>query len=184
MNRTGLFIALGLFGRARACCSGSFPNSTSISPGCSSIPRPSRFPLKFDPWASFFRDAAMWIAWGIALRLHRRAAWSSWCGPTSRCWCPAAPMAFLLITMLLAAGILTNLTFKSHWGRPRPIVVTEFSGTHTFRAVVGPARLLPDELLVLLRRRRHRVLDLCARRPDAAAMAAVWPMRPPPCSAS
>ena len=41
-------------------------------------------------------------------------------------------VAFLLITMLLSAGILTNLTFKSYWGRPRPVMVTEFNGPWKF----------------------------------------------------
>jgi len=39
---------------------------------------------------------------------------------------------FLLVTLTLAAGILTNLTFKSYWGRPRPVVVTQFSGDLPF----------------------------------------------------
>jgi len=41
-------------------------------------------------------------------------------------------MAFLLITMILSAGILTNLTFKTYWGRPRPVVVTQFNGDQQF----------------------------------------------------
>ena len=40
------------------------------------------------------------------------------------------------------------------------------------RAVVGPARQLRPQLLVLLRRRRHRVLDLRAGGADAAGLAA------------
>ena len=39
---------------------------------------------------------------------------------------------FLLVTMLLSAGVLTNLTFKSYWGRPRPVVVTQFGGDQEF----------------------------------------------------
>jgi membrane-associated phospholipid phosphatase len=39
---------------------------------------------------------------------------------------------FLLVTLTLAAGILTNLTFKSYWGRPRPVMVTEFNGPWHF----------------------------------------------------
>ena len=40
------------------------------------------------------------------------------------------------------------------------------------RAVVGPARGVRAQLLVLLRRGRHRVLGLCARGADAAGVAA------------
>ena len=79
---------------------------------------------------------------------------------------------FLLVTILLSAGILTNLTFKSYWGRPRPVVVTRIQRALAVRAVVGSARQLRAQLLVLLRRGRHRVLDLCARGADAAGLAA------------
>src|SRR4029077_15573553 len=41
-------------------------------------------------------------------------------------------IVFLLLTLILSAGVLTNLTFKSYWGRPRPVVVTQFNGDQTF----------------------------------------------------
>jgi lipid A 4'-phosphatase len=41
-------------------------------------------------------------------------------------------IVFLLLTLILCAGVLTNLTFKSYWGRPRPVVVTQFHGDQTF----------------------------------------------------
>jgi membrane-associated phospholipid phosphatase len=41
-------------------------------------------------------------------------------------------IVFLLVTIILSAGILTNLTFKSYWGRPRPVVVTQFAGDQQF----------------------------------------------------
>ena len=44
----------------------------------------------------------------------------------------SAPIVFLLVTLILAAGILTNLNFKSYWGRPRPVVVTQFNGADQF----------------------------------------------------
>ena len=36
------------------------------------------------------------------------------------------------MTLVLSAGVLTNLTFKSYWGRPRPVVVTQFNGPQQF----------------------------------------------------
>src|SRR5205085_1008438 len=39
---------------------------------------------------------------------------------------------FLLVTLALSAGLLTNLTFKSYWGRPRPVLVTQFDGDLPF----------------------------------------------------
>jgi len=34
--------------------------------------------------------------------------------------------------LFLSAGVFTNLTFKSYWGRPRPVVVTQFNGAQDF----------------------------------------------------
>jgi lipid A 4'-phosphatase len=39
---------------------------------------------------------------------------------------------FLAVTLALGPGIVTNLIFKDHWGRPRPIDVTEFGGSDRF----------------------------------------------------
>jgi len=39
---------------------------------------------------------------------------------------------FLIATMLLGPGLLTNVLLKDHWGRPRPIDVTQFGGDQHF----------------------------------------------------
>jgi lipid A 4'-phosphatase len=39
---------------------------------------------------------------------------------------------FLAVTLALGPGVVTNLIFKDHWGRPRPIDVTEFGGSDRF----------------------------------------------------
>ena len=124
--------------------------------------------------------ARWWIAWGLALpaivalivKLVR---------PDRPLLMSGRAVVFLLLTLILSAGVLTNLTFKSYWGRPRPVVVTQFNGDKDLYAVVGSARPLRTQLLVLLRRRRDRVLDLCARslappawRPLAYAAATVF----------
>src|SRR4029453_4517896 len=36
-------------------------------------------------------------------------------------------------TLALAPGLVANMVFKEHWGRPRPIDVTEFGGDEHFR---------------------------------------------------
>ena len=94
-------------------------------------PATKSFPLKFNGLAAFARDGAMWIAWGIALpaiialvvKLVR---------PDRPLMISGRAIVFLLVTLTLAAGILTNLTFKSYWGRPRPVVVTQFNGPDQF----------------------------------------------------
>ena len=135
------------------------------------MPRARSFPLKQNGLAAFARDAAMWIAWALALpalvaivvKLVR---------PDRPMLIPGRAAVFLLVTILLSAVVLTNLTFKSYWGRPRPVVVTEFNGPWQFVPWWDPRGELRAQLLVLLRRGRHRVLDLCARGADAAGVAA------------
>ena len=104
----------------------------------------------------------MWVAWGIALPAIV-ALMVKLARPDRPLLISGRAIVFLLVTLILSAGVLTNLTFKSYWGRPRPVVVTQFNGDLAVRAVVGSARRLRPQLFVLLRRRRHRVLDLCAR---------------------
>jgi len=130
MNRTGLLIALGL-ALIIGLLFGIFPELDLKLAALFYDPATKTFPLKSDGLAAFARDAAMWVAWALAL-----PALVAIVGKLLR---PDRPMlirgrtaVFLLLTILLSAVILTNLTFKSHWGRPRPVVVTEFNGPWKF----------------------------------------------------
>ena len=130
MNRTGLFIALGL-ALVVGLLFGIYPELDLKLAALFYDPATKTFPLKSDPIASFARDISMWIAWAFALpaivafvvKLVR---------PDRPMLIPGRAAAFLLVTIILSAGILTNLTFKSYWGRPRPIVVSEFNGPQEF----------------------------------------------------
>lgn len=42
------------------------------------------------------------------------------------------PAAYLLLVIALGPGLLVNLVFKDHWGRPRPAHITEFGGQHAY----------------------------------------------------
>jgi lipid A 4'-phosphatase len=130
MNRTGLLIALALalavglvFGldpELDLKVAALFYDSTSKS-----------FPLKLNTIAMIARDGAMWVAWALAmpaivavvLKLAR---------PDRPLLMSGRAVVFLLLTLVLSAGVLTNLTFKSYWGRPRPVVVTQFNGPDQF----------------------------------------------------
>ena len=48
--------------------------------------------------------------------------------------------AFLLLTVVIGPGLVMNLLFKDHWGRPRPRDVTEFAGTCTYVPPLVPSR--------------------------------------------
>jgi lipid A 4'-phosphatase len=130
MNRTGLFIALAL-ALVIGLLFGIFPELDLKLAALFYDPATKSFPLKSDAVAAFTRDGAMWVAWALALpalvaivvKLVR---------PDRPMLIPGRAAVFLLVTILLSAGVLTNLTFKSYWGRPRPVMVTEFNGPWQF----------------------------------------------------
>jgi membrane-associated PAP2 superfamily phosphatase len=136
MNRTGLFIALSL-ALVIGLVFGIFPE-LDLKLASLFYDAPTRsFPLKLDWVAAYARDGAMWIAWGIAtpaiaaviIKLIR---------PDWPLLMSGRAIVFLLLTLTLSAGVLTNLTFKSYWGRPRPVLVTEFGGDLPFVAWWDP----------------------------------------------
>jgi lipid A 4'-phosphatase len=130
MNRTGLFIALSL-ALVIGLLFGVYPE-LDLKLAALFYDAPTRsFPLKLNWLAGIARDAAMWIAWGLAVpaiaslivKLVR---------PDRPLMMSGRAIVFLLMTLLLSAGVLTNLTFKSYWGRPRPVLVSEFNGDLPF----------------------------------------------------
>jgi lipid A 4'-phosphatase len=130
MNRTGLFIALSL-ALVVGLLFGVFPELDLKLAALFYDPQTRNFPLKSNATAAFARDLAMWIAWGLAapaivalvIKLLR---------PDRPLIMSGRAVVFLLLTVILSAGVLTNLTFKSYWGRPRPVLVTEFAGDLPF----------------------------------------------------
>jgi lipid A 4'-phosphatase len=130
MNRTGLFIALSL-ALVIGLLFGIYPELDLKLAALFYDAAVKSFPLKLNALAALARDGAMWIAWGLALpaivalvvKLVR---------PDRPLLMSGRAIVFLLVTLTLAAGILTNLTFKSYWGRPRPVVVTQFNGPDQF----------------------------------------------------
>lgn len=131
MNRTGLFIALalsvvvgllfGLYPELDLKIAAFFYDATTKT-----------FPLKSVTWAMIARDGAMWIAWGLVMpalvslivKLIR---------PVKPLMISGRAMVFLIVTMLLTGIVISNMMFKSYWGRPRPVVVTEFNGPLEFK---------------------------------------------------
>jgi lipid A 4'-phosphatase len=130
MNRTGLFIALGL-ALVTGVVFGIYPELDLRLAALFYDPATKTFPLKLNTLAAVARDGAMWIAWGIALPAIG-ALVLKLARPDRPLLISGRAITFLLVTLLLAAGILTNLTFTSHWGRPRPVVVTQFAGDQQF----------------------------------------------------
>jgi lipid A 4'-phosphatase len=130
MNRTGFFIALGL-ALVVGLLFGIYPELDLKLAALFYDATTKSFSLKLNPLAAIARDGAMWIAWGFAA--------PAIVAPIVKLVRPDRPLlisgraiVFLLITLALSAGILTNLTFKSYWGRPRPVVVAQFNGPEQF----------------------------------------------------
>jgi membrane-associated PAP2 superfamily phosphatase len=130
MNRTGLFIALAL-ALVVGVVFGLYPELDLKLAALFYDPASRTFPLKQNELAQVARDGAMWLAWAIALpsivalvvKLVR---------PDRPLLISGRTAIFLVLTLLLSAGVLTNLTFKTYWGRPRPVLVTEFGGDLSF----------------------------------------------------
>ncbi len=130
MNRTGLFIALGL-ALVIGLLFGIHPELDLKLAALFYDPAIKFFPLKLNAIAAVARDVAMWIAWGLALPAIVAVA-VKLARPDRPLLISGRAIVFLLVTLTLSAGVLTNLTFKSYWGRPRPVVVTQFNGDLPF----------------------------------------------------
>jgi lipid A 4'-phosphatase len=130
MNRTGLLIALGL-ALAVGLLFGIYPELDLKLAALFYDTTSKSFPLKHDTLAAIVRDGAMYIAWALALPAMI-APFIKLLRPDKPLLIPGRAIIFLVVTLFLSAGVLTNLTFKSYWGRPRPVVVTQFNGAQDF----------------------------------------------------
>ena len=130
MNRTGLFIALSLV-LVIGLLFGIYPELDLKLAALFYDAAAKSFPLKLNALAAIARDGAMWIAWGLALPAMV-ALVIKLVRPDRPLLISGRAIVFLLVTLILSAGVLTNLTFKSYWGRPRPVVVTQFNGSDQF----------------------------------------------------
>src|SRR5262245_23927727 len=52
--------------------------------------------------------------------------------PRARMWIPGRTAVLMIVTLVLAPGLVTNVILKDHWGRPRPIDLTVFDGDDQF----------------------------------------------------
>jgi lipid A 4'-phosphatase len=130
MNRTGLFIALAL-AFVVGLLFGIDPELDLKLAAFFYDPATKAFPLKLNAMAEIARDGAMLIAWAIALPAILALVFKL-VRPDRPLMISGRVVVFLLVTLVLSAGVLTNLTFKTYWGRPRPVTVTQFNGPEQF----------------------------------------------------
>ena len=130
MNRTGLLIALAL-ALVVGLLFGIYPELDLKLAALFYDAATRSFPLKLNTLAAIARDGAMWVAWGLALpaivALVIKLVW-----PDKPLLISGRAIISLLLTLILPAGVLPNLTFKTYWGRPRPVAVTQFNGPEQF----------------------------------------------------
>ncbi|QQO34536.1 phosphatase PAP2 family protein [Bradyrhizobium diazoefficiens] len=136
MNRTGLFIALALW-LVIGVVFGLYPELDLKLAALFFDPETKTFPLKLNGWAGIARDAAMWVSWAFVLPALV-ALVVKMIRPDRPLMVSGRAIVFLLVTIILSAVLLANLTFKTYWGRPRPVVVTEFAGDQQFVAWWDP----------------------------------------------
>lgn len=101
------------------------------------------FPARVAPFPEWIRrdmpaflfmvPAAVAVLW-LAGEVRRR--------PVLRVTRPLA--LYVLLSLALGPGLVVNVVFKDHWGRPRPSTIQEFGGPNTYVPPMIPSRQCDD----------------------------------------
>jgi lipid A 4'-phosphatase len=139
MNRTGLIIALaiavvgglvfGLYPALDLTIARHFHDYVDASHNA--------FAWRIYPPLMNARNAGLWV--GTVLVAPAVAALVvKLIAPRRKMFMPGRAAIFLVATLALAPGLLVNVILKDHWGRSRPIDVTQLGGTEKFVAWWDP----------------------------------------------
>jgi lipid A 4'-phosphatase len=101
------------------------------------------FPVGATPWEQMSREAARWLITLIALPSFIAIA-GKLVLPGRRMLVSGSTALFLMLTLAIGPGLITNLVLKDHWGRARPIDVQVFGGTDRFTAWWDPGGPCPN----------------------------------------
>lgn len=139
MNRTGLIIALAI-----AVIAGlAFALYPEID---LRVTRPfywvvdannNYFAWRIYPPVMLARDIGLWIGALLVAPAAAALVFKLIC-PKRKLLVSGRATVFLLATLALGPGLLVNVVLKEHWGRPRPIDVTQFGGSQRFVAWWDP----------------------------------------------
>ena len=130
MNRTGLIIALAIAVVAGVFCAVDPQLDLDIA-RISFSPDRQLFGINAQLWVQHARDAARLIVTLLVLPAFLAIA-GKLIWPHRRMLIEGRAALFLIVTLALGPGIITNLILKDHWGRARPIDVTQFGGADKF----------------------------------------------------
>ncbi len=130
MNRTGLTVALAIGFVAAVICAVDPQLDLDLS-ALSFNSKNHMFDVNGQMWVQHTRAAARLIVTLLVLpaflSVIAKLVW-----PRRPMLIEARAALFLIATLALGPGLLTNVILKDHWGRPRPIDVQEFYGDYRF----------------------------------------------------
>jgi membrane-associated PAP2 superfamily phosphatase len=89
------------------------------------------FAFRVYPPVLWLRDIGLWIG-AVLVAPAVAALVLKLVLPRRKILMPGRAVVFLIATMAVAPGLLANVVLKDHWGRPRPIDVTQFGGNEHF----------------------------------------------------
>ncbi|HXX07373.1 MAG TPA: phosphatase PAP2 family protein [Pseudolabrys sp.] len=139
MNRTGLIIALAtavvaglafaLYPEIDLRVARYFYEVTDVNG--------NRFAWRIYRPTMLARDVGLWIG-ALLVAPAVVALVVKFICPRRKLLMPGRAIVFLVATLALGPGLLVNVVLKDHWGRPRPIDVTQFGGRQHFVAWWDP----------------------------------------------
>jgi lipid A 4'-phosphatase len=130
VNRTGLTIALVIGFVAGLICAVDPQLDLDVA-GLTFDPGWQLFGVNAQPWVQYTREAARVII-GLLVLPAFIAILGKLILPHRRMLIEGRAALFLIATLALGPGVLTNLVLKEHWGRARPIDVQQFGGAYHF----------------------------------------------------
>ncbi len=144
MNRTGLIVAL-VIAAVAGLAFGLFPQldlAVARHFHAYMVGR-NAFGWRIYPPLMHARDIGIWIS-AILVAPAVGALVIKLVLPRRKMLMSARAAVFLIATMALAPGLLVNVALKDHWGRPRPIDVTQFGGQFQFMPWWDPRGRCPN----------------------------------------
>jgi lipid A 4'-phosphatase len=136
MNRTGLIITLTIAVLVGLLL-GRFPDLDLKIAALFYDPEKKDFMLRWSPSLGFVRDAVMWLVSVIAAPAFIALALKILL-PRRRLLVAGRALVFLIATIAIAPGLVTNVVLKDYWPRSRPIDVPQFNGDERFTAWWDP----------------------------------------------
>ena len=133
MNRTGLIIAL-VIAAVNGLVFGLFPElELRVSQHFHDVidAGGNVFSWRIYPPLMLARDIGLWVSTAIIAPVLVALA-IKFILPTRRLLIPGRAIIFLTATLALGPGLVVNVILKDHWGRSRPIDVTQLGGAERY----------------------------------------------------